>query len=1782
MIGNSASNTLNGGTGADTMKGGAGDDTYIVDNTGDVIVENASEGTDTVQSSVTYTLSANVENLTLTGAAAINASGNDLANILTGNDGNNVLDGKGGNDVLAGGHGSDTYIFGRGYGHDTIEDYSYLTDTDTVKMLAGISPADILVSRDQFSNLILRIAGTDDQVNVRVGFQDLAFKQVLFDDGTVWNTATLIAKSNLATSGNDYLTGTTGVTTLSGGLGDDNYIIDNASVVIVENPDEGQDTVQSSVSYTLSANIENLVLTGSSAINATGNDLDNTLSGNNGNNILDGGIGADTMSGGKGDDIYIVDNAADVIYERFNEGVDTVQSSITYTLGSNLENLTLTGAAAINGTGNSLNNVLKGNSANNVLDGGAGNDTLDGGAGADTLIGGAGDDTYIVDNTGDVVTENAGEGTDTVQSSISYTLGSNLENLTLTGSAAINGTGNELNNILVGNAANNILDGGVGVDTMSGGAGNDIYIVDNTGDVVIENAGEGVDTVQSSVTYTLGSNIENLTLTGTGIIDATGNNLNNLLIGNSANNILNGGAGADTMKGGLGDDVYIVDNTGDVIIENAGEGTDTVQSSITYTLGNNLENLTLTGSSAINGTGNSLNNVLLGNSANNILDGGAGADTMKGGAGNDIYIVDNTGDVVIENAGEGTDTVQSSVTYTLGSNIENLTLTGSSAINGTGNSLDNVLKGNAANNILIGGAGNDTLDGGAGADTMKGGVGDDIYIVDNTGDVVTENAGEGLDIVQSSVTYTLTANVENLTLTGSSTINATGNALNNVLIGNGANNTLDGGIGADTMKGGAGDDIYIVDNTGDVVTENAGEGVDTVQSSVTYTLSANVENLTLTGSGAIDGTGNDLNNVLIGNSSNNTLDGGAGADTMKGGTGDDIYIVDNIGDVVTENAGEGTDTVQSSITYTLGGNLENLTLTGSSAINGTGNSLDNVLKGNAANNILIGGAGNDTLDGGAGADTLIGGAGDDIYIVDNTGDVVTENAGEGTDTVQSSITYTLGSNLENLTLTGSSSINATGNALNNVLIGNGANNTLDGGTGADTMRGGAGDDIYIVDNTGDVIVENAGEGTDTVQSSITYTLTANVENLTLTGYSAINGTGNELDNVLIGNDGNNILIGGAGNDTLDGGKGCDIAMFSGPSADYRIDKINGNWVVTDVNLTNGNDGVDVLKNIETLRFSDKDFQIADATKVNSTTLGDQVNSKIALLKDDGYIVIWNSINDDGTPSGIYAQRYDAQGNVEGKELKLAEQGGDCSITGLKDGGFLSSWTSMSVDGNVDVYAQRYDGNSQPVNSQFRVNTYTDGWQGGSVVTTLNNGNFVVSWMSYGQDGSEYGIYAQTYDSQGLALGSEVKVNTFTDNSQWRPSIAALSDGGFIISWLSNMQDGGGVYAQRFDSNGLSIGSEFKVNAATYEDISSLNTGGFVSAGAIWGHGWDDPNFGLHTQRFDAQGHLLGSDNIVKDAYCIWLSQPSITGLNDGGYAVMWDPGICNPGCPAVQRFDAQGNEVGNVIALSEYVQQNSPIYSDIIGLPDGGFVTTWTSESWLNSPLQDSSHNGIYIKRFDSQGNPIQWLYGSLGADTINVGLGYVAEGGPGDDIYIVNDSAAQIMEFPNEGIDTVQASVTYTLGDNFENLTLTGSDAINATGNSLNNIIIGNGASNIIVGNGGNDTLTGGAGADKFIFNQIVTDANIATITDFNTSEGDLLELSGFTFSKLMGKTDLASNFRLSTQSATGGDKYIVYNRDTGQLFYDATGDGSGTLAQFALLQNKPIDLSGSQFTVI
>lgn len=1053
----------------------------------------------------------------------------------------------------------------------------------------------------------LPVVGTSgDDVYVLTGFDDQ-------------NVSGLAGNDKLTTgSGNDLLDGGTGNDTMVGGAGNDVYIVDSLGDIVTEASSSGTDEVRTALaSYTLAVNVEKLTYTGSAAFSGTGNAFANTIVGGIANDILNGGTGVDALIGGTGDDTYLVDTAGDTVVELAGEGIDEVQATCaSYTLGANVENLTYLGAAAFTGTGNDLANhmvgrtgadILNGGAGDDILAGGTGNDTLDGGTGDDTLIGGFGDDIYLVDASGDIVTENAGEGTDLVRTTFStYTLGAEVENLTYTGSAFFTGTGNALANLLTGGAGNDILDGGAGKDTMIGGLGDDVYVVDLSTDIVSEAANAGTDEVRTNLaSYTLGTNVENLTYTGSAAFAGTGNTVANTITGGVGNDTLDGGVGTDTLIGGLGNDIYLVDASGDVIVENAGEGIDLVRTTATsYALGTNVENLTYVGYSPFVGTGNATDNVLTGGNGADILDGGAGNDTMIGGAGNDVYIVDTLGDVVTEAANTGTDEIRTGLTnYTLGANIENLTYTGSSAFVGIGNTLNNVLIGGAVNDSLDGGSGNDTLDGGSGNDTLVGGLGSDIYVIDSIGDVIVEKAGEGTDLVRTTLeSYTLAVELENLTYIGSTSFIGIGNTTGNTLTGGSGDDILDGAGGNDTMIGGAGNDLYIVDAAGDVVTEAANAGTDEVRTALaSYTLQQNVENLTYTGSVAFAGTGNALANTLIGGIGNDTLNGGSGNDTLLGGVGNDTlngsigddimigglggdtYYVDSLGDVIVENTGEGIDLVRASLaSYTLGAELENLTFGGAGSFVGIGNAMDNV---------LTGGTGADTLDGGAGSDTMIGGVGNDVYIVDTLGDVVTEAANSGTDEIRTALaSYTLGANVENLTYTGSAAFTGTGNALANTFV---------GGAGVDTLIGGLGNDTYLIGASGDIIVEKAGEGTDLVRTALeSYTLATDLENLTYTGSASFAGTGNAAVNIMTGGVGNDILDGAGGNDTMIGGVGNDV---------YIVDTTG------DVVTETANAGTDEIRtalasymlaaNVENLTYTGSAAFVATGNTLANTIIG---------------------------------------------------------------------------------------------------------------------------------------------------------------------------------------------------------------------------------------------------------------------------------------------------------------------------------------------------------------------------------------------------------------------------------------------------------------------------------------------------------------------------------------------------------------------------------------------------
>jgi len=731
--------------------------------------------------------------------------------------------------------------------------------------------------------------------------------------------------------------------------------------------------------------------------------------------------------------------------------------------------------------------VSSGN-GNDYLLGYGGNDSLDGGAGNDTMVGGWGDDVYYVDVTGDVVTEDLNSGTDTVCAMATYVLSANVEILQLNGTGAINGTGNALANTIVGNSGANllagssgddlllggggpdILDGGTGFDRMEGGAGNDTYIVDEAPphSFVMNGAeGEYISGGESHV-FTSGSG----TFSVRHAADNTSDGLVDFLwleyeeIGQSWYFMFGTNALGQNLAPGIYLDAQRANfaAAGHPGLDIAGDGRGSNEVFGSFTIND------------VQFDYSGLSPVLLNFSATFEQHSESLAAPAMTGAVNYNHPISEP---VIESPGAGVDTVLSAVSYVLGANVENLRLTGTGAINGTGN---------AGANLIYAGAGANALDGAGGVDAAS------YYYA--TGAV---NASLLTGLVTGASGADTLANFENLHGSNSYGDTLAGNAGANVLVGYGGNDTLDGGAGADAMNGGLGNDTFVVDVAADAVTEELNAGTDIVNSMVSYVLGTNVELLRLTGVGAINGTGNAGANLIYAGAGANVMDGAGGVDAVSYYYAGGAVNASLLSGLVT--GGSGADTL-------LG--FENL--------HGS-NSYGDTLVGNAGANVLVGYGGNDTLDGGAGADTLQGGAGNDVYYVDTATDAVTEELNAGTDMVYAMVSHVLGANVELLRLTGAGAINGTGNAGGNLIYAGAGANAMDGAGGVDTVS------YYY-----------AGGAVNA--SLLTGLVTGASGADTLLGFENLHGS-NSYGDTLVGNAGANVLAGYGGNDSLDGGAGND-------------------------------------------------------------------------------------------------------------------------------------------------------------------------------------------------------------------------------------------------------------------------------------------------------------------------------------------------------------------------------------------------------------------------------------------------------------------------------------------------------------------------------------------------------------------------------------------------------------------------------------------------------------------
>ena len=1751
--------------------------------------------------------------------------------------------------------------------------------------------------------------------------------------GAINATGNASANTLTGNESNNRLDGGGGIDTMTGGLGDDTYVVDSAAERVTEALNQGTDTVESLVSLTLVLNAENLTLVGTANLTAIGNTLANHLTGNAGNNTLDGRGGADTLEGGLGNDLYILEPTGDTIIEAGDGGTDTVQIGRTVDLTTefdNVENVTLSVAAGLfNLTGDAANNVLRGNNSANTLSGNAGDDRLEGGAGVDTLIGGEGNDTYVL-NGADIIDVDIG-GNDTVEIAASYlVLRDDLENITLLGTTAFNATGNASDNLLKGNAAGNTLDGKAGADRMEGGGGNDIYFVDDTNDIVTETLNAGADLVRSTVSFALSANVENLTLVaGAGAINATGNASANTLIGNESNNLLaglagndvlignagsdtlDGGFGNDSMTGGTGDDLYVVDSGLDKVNESGGGGIDKVEASITYSLGANVEDLELTGTASIDAKGNTVANKLFGNSGNNTLDGFTGADDMVGGAGNDTYIVDNVGDTVFEESGVGVDMVkigyaargieEIKIGAGMYAHIENITVTGAGVFNLTGDDTNNVLAGNASANILIGGVGDDVLIGQGGTDSMYGGDGDDTYYVDSIGDRVIEASMQDFEVVLVSTTSTGDQSLQptsrptvsgdgrivafesqsqdlesadpgsrthvfvkdlesgvvtHLTVSnlpgdihdGDSTggqVSADGtkvafdsfdSKLDNesfpvagpnvflkeiggslalvtkadntdgdgfltdlsadgqfvvfwtaapnlkgpdgddmqavvvadtatgaltVVSANGPNpdpdvigSSTNGKISADgrfvaftsnrtdllpgTDSNGVINDVYVrdlevidlalafwlVSSSSSGIRANAASGTADVSGDGRYVLFNSLATnlvagdtnqhsdvfvkdlqtglttrVSTTGTG-LQGNGQSLGisisadgryvffrsdaSNLVSNDVNGSTDlfvkdllhgqvslvtrslGGAqygagstlspGALSADGrfivfGTnaslavddanaGEDIYRVTN---PLFQNYSNGIDEVRASITYSLGADIEKLTLLGAAALNGTGNELDNAITGNTGANTLTGGLGADTLDGGLGIDILRGGIGDDNYLVNVAADKVEEDSGQGNDIVFSSApSYTLASNVEALVLTGTANLNGTGNADANSLTGNSGNNVLDGKAGADEMAGSAGNDTYVVDNSGDEVVEETDAGIDTVQSGLAdYVLPENIENLVILGTSVTDmrsATGNALGNKLTGNaaanflfglDGDDFLFGGAGSDALEGGEGNDELdgqagsdfLYGGEGDDiYYVDSQD------DVAIEQGVDDTDLVRTFVTL---DHLFDnVENAVLLGTAAIGVNGNDLDNFIKGNaGRNALRGGGGDDTLDggAGVDAMRGD-DGDDEYFVDSTLDQVIELEGEGEEDK-IHTTVTFSSLVANVEILellgTVALNGTGNALDNEIYGNVAGNILRGGTGDDQL-----------FGRGGND-------------SLYGDLGADTLS---------GGLGDDLYVVDELDSV-------VEDLDAGTDTIHAAFTV-ASLAANVEKLVLQGIAS---LDGTGNSLNNSLTGNSGNNALTGGLGNDMLVGNAGNDVLDGQDGNDTMQGG--IGHDIYHVDSGSDIVLEAVGAGTDVVHA-AISYVLGANVEFL----------FLTGSANLNGTGNPLANTLTGNAGNNTLNGDaGNDI--LNGGEGDDTLIGGPGSdVISGGMGDDIYFVDNTGDRVVEIDySHGIDSIYSTVSFFMGDLVEKLFLQGTAAIDGTGYFGNNIIVGNSGVNRLSGFDGNDYLDGGVGAD-------------------------------------------------------------------------------------------------------
>jgi len=425
----------------------------------------------------------------------------------------------------------------------------------------------------------------------------------------------------------------------------------------------------------------------------------------------------------------------------------------------------------------------------------------------------------------------------------------------------------------------------------------------------------------------------------------------------------------------------------------------------------------------------------------------------------------------------------------------------------------------------------------------------------------------------------------------------------------------------------------------------------------------------------------------------------------------------------------------------------------------------------------------------------------------------------------------------------------------------------------------------------------------------------------------------------------------------------------------------------------------------------------DEIRVNTDTTGYRGLSSVAALEGGGWIVTWRSETQDAGTNGIYQQQYDAAGNAVGDETRVnATMAGTQtrqSVTGLEDGGWLVTWTSMDQDGAAGgIYQQRYDADGETVGSETRVNSFTTSDQDSPDVVALDDGGWLVTWMS-NQDGGGYGIYQQRYDDGGLADGSETRVNTFTTTDQFNSQVARLQDGGWLVTWTSYDQEGDsfGIFQQRYSNTGITMGGEVHVNTVTTNwQFGSVATGLLDGGWIVAWRSDDGGGDGIFQQRYDSTGAPVDDETQVNTFTTGSQNEGTVTALADGGWLVAWTSVAQDSGTHGVyqQRYGADGEAIGEETLVNIFTT-GAQVMPSVSAFADGSWLVTWASSSH-----DGSDSTGIYQRYFaaDVEGSDeAETLTGTLwderviglaGTDRLLGGKGQdVLEGGLGADSFV-------------------------------------------------------------------------------------------------------------------------------------------------------------------------------------